>query len=250
MFHNNKNKIEENTYTYEEYISAIEKIQNMELESKRFKEISEFIEKYKIRNSHIKEKILFNMLNNVDNYDNQMCLEKIKKIKEIINNLTDTELELNIYLKAIKQGYIISKNDCEKIVEKTIKIYEDLPTSSEYQYMMVDLKINKKVLNSLGEYVNTTAYVKHYPETEEDNYDTVFVLDEENIKYYELYNEIIKSIHEIYKSIYYYNLIKELSNADMDISEICFEFDTENLKNVSTFFLVKKENKKNKHKKK
>lgn len=239
---------DENTYTYEDYKQNIKKIQELELNSNKFKNICEFIENYYTRKSIEKEQILLSMLQSNYNYNNQFYIKKLKKIKKLINCLDEEELNSNIYLSAIKQGLDISKEDCKKIKEQLLSKYEELEFSSEYQYIIINKNIDNKSLKLLGDFVETKTYVKHFDENEE--YDLVNILDEQNIKYYEIYNEIIASLSKIYKSIFYYNLIKEISNTDIDVSEICLEFDEEKFNEVSVYFLVKKEKEKKKHKKK
>ena len=251
FFKKQEDNNEVSEYTYDMYLNNIYEVQSNELNSSRFQNIKKFVDDYFVRKSINKEQILLKMLkNNHDfNYDNQYYIQKLKQIKRIINDCSVNEIESNIYLKSIKNAMYMGKIDCKNIIEKIANgKYETIEEVNRYQYLRVDIRIDKKSLNLLGDYVDTTCYIKNYLNNDSDSYDTVDILDENNIKYYLVYNSIIKSLNEINKTIYNYRLLKEIEKCNLNIKEMSIVFGEDLFENLSVYYLIEKQKKKYKKK--
>ena len=215
----------------------IKEEQLKELHSEEFKKISTFIEEYDQRKCLDKEKELLELINKkikeyefelkntpfISYYENQTEKNKIKIIEEFINSLTEEEINSNIYLKTAYYLLELSKKDCQTIVEKAMKkISHDtyIPYPKINKIYQITIPIESENIGIFFKEVKTGKYIYYSSTDESKELKIVYiqVLDEENIKIYEKYNGIVRSMHRLAIAIYRLRIAEIISNYEIDES--------------------------------
>ena len=209
-----KNKInfKYNDSDLENYYNQYKSIQTKEAQSDRFMNVVVFLKKYEERKSRLKEEILLKLVGNYaldDSFEmnKKNAIKRLKKIKNFYKTLYVEDIETNIYLKNTYDILSISKEECKNIIEEIINKYNNLSNSKEIQKIRLNIPIPNENLNLFKEEIPTTVQIPYYrPELRK--VDTIPILDEKNIEYYNLYNEIVKLLHQIVIDIYTCRLLK------------------------------------------
>lgn len=202
-----KNEFSFNDSELEKYYNQYKSIQKKEIQSDRFMNVLVFLQKYEERKSHLKEEDLLKLVGNYDEDDSfdmnkkKNSIKKLKKIKKFYKTLYEEDIDTNIYLKTTYDVLEISRDECKNIIEEIINNYDKLSNSDEIQKIRLNIPIPDENLKIFKEQVPTTVQIPYYrPELRK--IDTISILDEKNIGYYNSYNEIVKMLHKIVIDIY------------------------------------------------
>lgn len=197
--------------TKEEFIENVRKIQENELKSDRFKEISQFMVKHNERKNIELEEQLFKIVGAYgieEQLYNKSLEEKktirfnrFKKLKEFMSSLSQEQIDSNLYLQAVQMITRRSIEDC-KIIENELKEkVDEMCASSITEVIEVNVDIPEETLKLLPTRISEQVKVQYY-DPSVYSHDYVYLLDEENRHIYSEYNKYVSKIDKLTSDIY------------------------------------------------
>lgn len=187
----------------------IYQMQKKEVEKESFKNIVLFLESHKRRQGKDQESYLFDLLEKAN----------LGIIFDFLKRVPLDALNSNVYLKTafevIKSNKI--KENCVEIIDL---IKANIREGKENGELTFDLiKGFKKPIRKPGLSIIKIDVDKYGKE----KYDRIEVLDQENIKIYKEFNQIVDVINFMLMKLYYVRLKEELSKLDIVIDNIDLE---------------------------
>ena len=249
-----KNSFEE---SYEQYLKNVKEIQDKEINSNRFIEVLKFNHKYNNRTNKEIEDELFNYIGNYNEvyYLNETNIDKkkrytktLKKVKKLINSLDSEEIESNIFLSSTDYFLKSSKEDCKKIINELMNEYNSTHTAINKK-ISIDIDISKETLNKIKNQIPLQVSIPFYnPSIYKYNY--VNIVGDKDLKYYQVYNDIINIIRKICIDVYVCRLWKYIpdeliDNISLRSFDICNGIKEDNEFNIK-FYINKDKVKKKK----
>lgn len=220
-------------------------IQEEELNSSRFKEISEFVNNYVNREYVNKENELLGMFNDIDyrNISREDIVEKINNYNDFFSSTKSSENENNIVLKKLTIfNSLIASQLKNLLVELDIKISSDKEQNVYNHNYSINVELPSKYTDELSEKVDT---IKKISVDGEEKY--VQVLPRKERKIYDIYNKYIENINLLSQFILFIkinsatipvNIVCNSVNKDGDNITLNFYLDF-NLENCKTDNIVK-----------
>lgn len=251
--------------TKEEFEEHKRKIQQNELNSERFKKAKKFLMDYNKRENKELEKKLFKIIGTYGLEDNlinksfdEKIINKIKrynKLKKFMNSLTESQINSNLYLKAVSIFMETSIEDCEFIIRRFKEKVEDLELSDKNQRLELNTNIPKKRLKFFPSLICEQVGILYYkPQDYKIAY--INVLDTKNSNVYVEYNNYVRNILKLATDIYHLQMTNLLSMYPEQIYNYYFSINNNDSKHefVTAYFVkkcrekngVKKENKSSK----
>lgn len=224
-----KETVDKNYPTKEEYLAEINRIQNEELNSDRYSKVRKLLENnYWNRENKDLEEELFkivgtygledSLINKSDEYQKLIRLKRYAQLKTFFEGLSGEQINSNIFLKIANLYMKISSKECERILSELNEKIEGIDS-------IKSIKIERPILETtqkhLPDYVNTQRTVLYYnPSAYKTDY--VDVLDSSHINVYRKYNELVGMITKLAEDIYFlelnYQIVKKFNNL------ICYHF--------------------------
>lgn len=253
---------------FNNYIDDALDYQIIELNSTRYKDAKEFLNKYdNINNSEYEHKLLkmINMSHLSNDRDELLII--FRELKSFIMDLPKDKVDSSIILKTTKELLQLSFIDCESIITNLINIDDE--NALEQQFVTINLSKNR--MDTIREKLPLSCYI--YSNKSKDNSIAIYpsfvtepltrniklldntstligiinVLDDNHINVYQRYNEIIELIHIITNSIYNMQMNYLLSTLNRNIKNNYTSLRIDNKEKNITIGLVIGINKKNKN---
>lgn len=219
--------------TKEEYEENIRQIHDKELNSDRFKMIKEFVSLLDKRENLELEKRLFKIIGTYG-LENDLTLtnkrydeKKIRKtkryneLKKFMNSLTPQQIHSNLYLTATAEFMETSIIDCKTIIEHLQSEIRDLEISDKNRRFEVNMDIPKERLESFPTSICEQTSIPYYrPQAYRNEY--IYLLDEYNRHIYEDYNKYVSNIEKLAEDIYHLQMWNLLSAYPEQIDNYYF----------------------------
>lgn len=189
-----------------EFENRILEIQQKELNSERFKKISEFVKQYDMRKNRHLEEELFKIIGTYglddhlisQDYENRkkFKINQYNKLKQFMDSLSDEEINSNLYFKAVKQFMETSEIDCVNIITQLNKKIDELEETDRVQSLELNLNIPNERLELLPVTIKEQVGIPYYkPEVYKTEY--IDILDTKHIRIYYTYNSYVRKINGV-----------------------------------------------------
>lgn len=199
--------------TKKEFYKNIARVQKQELNTDRFRFVKNFIDKYSHRDSFSKEQYLFDLIRDCkslvsSNISSSQLKEagiiKYNELSEFISSFSVEDINNNFYLKIANYIFKTCDDECESIIRRSsLDKIEELP-------------VPESRLDILQSQINLQTKIPYYkPNVYE--MESVNILDEDNLYYYDIYNIVIKNVRNIYELVYFLKINKIINDKNLDI---------------------------------
>lgn len=236
--------------TKEKYEKNIRKINEKELNSVRFKIVKEFISSLNKRENLDLEKRLFKIIDTYGLEDNLVNKsyeeERISKtrryneLKEFMSFLTSEQIHSNLYLTATAEFMKTSIIDCKTIIEHLQNQIKNMENSNENRRLEINIDIPKERLDLLPTRICDQTSIPYYrPQNYRNAY--IYLLDKDNRHIYEEYNKYARNIEKLAEDIYHLQMWNLLSAYPEQINNYYFSIlNNEYEHQFRTVYFVKK----------
>ncbi|MBR2712277.1 MAG: hypothetical protein IKE73_01060 [Bacilli bacterium] len=190
-------------------------IQEEELNSNRFKEISEFVNNYVNREYVNKENELLDMFNDIDyrNISREDIVEKINNYNDFFSSTKSSENENNIVLKKLSLfNSMVASQLKNLLVELDVKISSDKEQDKYNHNYNIDVELPKKYIKEVPEKIDI---IKRITIDEEEKY--IQVLPRKERRIYDAYNEYVEKISQLSQFI----LFIKVNSVTIPVNLVC-----------------------------
>lgn len=222
---NKKETVVINYPTKEEYLAEINRIQSEELNSDRYAKVRKSLKShYWNRENKDLEEELFkivgtygledSLINKSNEYQKLIRLKRYAQLKKFFEELSDEQINSNIFLKIANLYMRISVEECKEMISQ-------LNLENPGNCFRVECSIPETTQKHLPDYVNTQCAVLYYdPSAYKTDY--IDVLDSSHINVYRDYNDLVEKITKLAEDIYFlelnYQIVRSFNNL------ICYHF--------------------------
>lgn len=236
--------------TKEEYEENVRKINERELNSARFKMVKEFISLLNKRENLDLEKRLFkiigtygledDLINKNYDYKKTSKSKRYNELKKFMNSLTPEQIHSNLYLTSTAEFMNTSITDCKNIIEHLQNQIRDLQISDENRRFEINVDIPKERLDLLPISICGMTSIPYYrPQDYRKEY--VYLLDKDNRYIYDEYNKYVRNIQKLAEDIYHLQMWNLLSIYPEQINNYYFNIHNNEFEHqFRTAFFVKK----------
>lgn len=236
--------------TKEEYIEQIKHIQQSELQTEKFKNISSFITEYRVRKNIELEEDLFKIIdtfaldrkifNKTVSEKETIRKEMFLEFKKFINSLSQEQIDSNLYLKAAKVFLSTAIKDCQVIEDKLKEQLKYMGGLKIPKRIEIDIDIPKETLSFLPNRISEQVKVEYFDPTVY-LYEYIYLLDSQHRYIYSEYNEHVSKLDKLANNIYKLYMWSILSEYPEQIDNYYFNILNNSLEHqFLTAYFVKK----------